>query len=735
MTDAATALKTPRAEALLRNLVAGVVVGFIEIIFSISLASLMFSGPLEVQLARGIAIALITSALGMIIPALFGSLESAMAGIQENPTVLLGIAIASIVAGLGVGAEGFATVLAFIFITTLSTGIFLFLLGTFRLGGLMRFIPYPVIGGFMAGTGWLLAQGAISATADYSLSLDTIPLLLQPNQLLLWLPGILFGLILFFGMRRFDHWLTMPALLLGGLLLPFLVFLLAGLSPEGAMERGLLLNLSGDGRAVWQPFPVAEITQANWGVLFSQTSTIGTILILSAVNVLLNVSALEISLRKDIQLNQELRVGGITSIVSALAGGAISYQDLSYTSVGHQIGARGRIAGVTAGLVCLVMMLFGVSLLSYMPKMLLGGLLLFMGLNFLDEWIFQGWKKLGRVDYAVVLLILVIIVLSNFLVGVGVGVILMVARFLLDYSRANIIHHALNGAEASSHVQRSAHYQRELTRLGQHVSIMELQGFIFFGTANAVLEQVRARVYDAEAVRLEYLILDFRRVTGLDSSAMFGLSKVKYLAEAQKFVLVFTHLSDSMQADLARAGLAADEQLHFFADLDHGLEWCEDQLLAASPVTKLRVSSTLAAQLADLGFPKQHVAKFKTYLEQITLAPGDYLIRQGDPFSDLYFIEVGQVSVYLEIEEEKRVRVQTPQMGTIVGELGFYLDAPRTASVIADLNTYAYRLTRAAMERMVADDLELAFAFNNLMLRLIAERLVTTDRVVVALNR
>jgi SulP family sulfate permease len=191
----------------------------------------------------------------------------------------------------------------------------------------------------------------------------------------------------------------------------------------------------------------------------------------------------------------------------------------------------------------------------------------------------------------------------------------------------------------------------------------------------------------------------------------------------------------SAKDELARSGLTASDHLLFVDDLDHGLEWCEEQMLEKNQITKMHFSTYLGAQLADLGFQSENTVKLTPYLERIQLAEGDYLIRQGEAFSDLYFIELGQVSVYLELEEGKRVRVQTPSMGTIVGELGFYLDVPRSASVIADMNTIAYRLTRKAMEEMKVKDPELAIAFNDLMLQVIAERLVTTNRELVALNR
>jgi sulfate permease, SulP family len=722
-----------RLQTLLPNLTAGLVVGFVEVIFAISVASLIFSGPLKADLPRGISIVLVTSIVSILMTSLFSSSKGVVAGIQDNPAVLLTIAVASLAGVLGAGTDLLPTVIALIFATTVLTGFFLLLLGTFRLGGLMRYIPYPVIGGFMAGTGWLLAQGSISITADYPLRLDTLSLLMQPDQLLLWIPGVIFGLVLFAGVRGIDHYTAMPGLLIGSLIVFFVMLLVGGFSIEEAIQRGLLLGHMGQ-ETTWQPLPLGDLTQAHWIAVLRQGSNIGTVLLLASINLLLNVSGVELALRKDIDLNHELRIAGIGNLLSALAGGMVGYHDLSYTVLNHRIGAKSRLAGLIAGLVCLLVLLLGTSILTYIPKSLLGGLLLFLGLNFLEEWVVQGWKRLDRVDYGVVLLILIIIVTSNFLVGVTVGLVLMVVIFVWNYSHINIFRHTLSGAEAASHVERNAITQRELVKLGRQIYILELQGFIFFGTANAVLEQVNQRLHMTKEAPLKFLILDFRRVTGLDSSAMFSLSKVKHLAMTHQFALVFTDLPDAMKQELARSGLSLDE-IQFFVDLDHGLEWCEEQLLDNSPITQRHAPASLQLQLSDLGFPSDGVEQLKAYLDKIVLSEGEYLIHQGEPLSDLYFIEIGRVSVYLELENNKRVRVQTPSMGTIVGELGFYIDVPRSASVIADERTIAYRLTRAAMREMKANDPELAIAFNELMLQVIAERLVATNRELLALNR
>ena len=107
-------------------------------------------------------------------------------------------------------------VLATISFTTILSGLFYFLLGQFRLGRFVRFIPYPVIGGFLAGSGWLLFRGSIGVMADVSLSIDQLPTLLQADFVARWLPGVIFAVVLYTAIRRFSHFLIMPGVIIGG---------------------------------------------------------------------------------------------------------------------------------------------------------------------------------------------------------------------------------------------------------------------------------------------------------------------------------------------------------------------------------------------------------------------------------------------------------------------------------------------------------------------------------------
>jgi SulP family sulfate permease len=725
-----------RPDRLLPSLTAGVLMGLAEAAFAISLVSLIFTGELAPYLPQGIGIALASAVVLLITTALVSAVPGVMSSVQDSPAVLMAV-IAGALAGTLVRAgveDVLPTVLVALALSTLLTGMFLLLLGFFNLGGLVRYVPYPVVGGFLAGTGWLLAQGSFGTMADYPLTLATIPDLLRPDQLVLWVPGIVCALVLFVGVRSIKHFLAMPGLLLAAVLVFYLGLLVTGTSFARAADLGLLLGKVG--AATWQPFNPALLLAADWSSLFGQSGNVAILLALTLVSVMLNVSSLELAINHDVDVDRELRSAGFANVVSGLLGGMAGYHWLSLTTLSYRIGARGRLAGIVAGLLAAVILFIGGSLLSFIPRPLLGGLLLFLGLDFLIDWVVGGWSRFSRAEYGVVLLILVVIMVTNFLIGVGVGLVAMVILFAVNYSQISVVHHSLAGAETRSNVERSANYRRALVEYGEQTYVLELQGFIFFGTSNALLEQIRARVNDPGRAPVRFVILDFRRVTGLDSSAALSFSKGRQLAKARGIMLVLTDTSEATLNRLELGSLSEDdEDVKIFPDLDRGLEWCEDQILDIEGVTRRHVPTTLRAQLAESGFETADTKRLMDHLEQVKVKEGEYLIRQGDEPDDLYFIELGRVSIYLELGDDRRVRLRTLGMGTAVGELGLYLDERRSASVIADMPSIAHRLTRQTLDEMRQKDPELAAAFHELIIRLVSERLAAANRSIEALHR
>jgi len=484
----------------------------------------------------------------------------------------------------------------------------------------------------------------------------------------------------------------------------------------------------------WQPLTLTSLSAANWAAVVGQSGNLVIILILGVVGLLLNASGIELAIRQDVDFNRELQSAGFANLLSGLVGGMVGYHALSLSTLSYRVGARGKLPGLVAGALCIAMLIVGSMLLTYFPLPILGGLLFFLGLDFLFEWVVGGWSKLSKAEYAVVILILVVIGVTDLLIGVTVGLVAMIILFAWNYSRINVVHHAGSGAVIRSNVERCAYHRQVLSEeLGSHVFVLELQGFIFFGTAYALLEEIQRRVANTQQPKVHYIVLDFRRVIGLDSSAVLSFVKGRQLAEVQDIILILTHISEQIQRQFEAAGLFKGEKpIHIFPDLDRGLEWCEEELLEVEGITMIRLPVTLAAQLADSGLVKTDITRLMRYLKRVDVEAGAILIRQGEEADKLYFIELGMVSVYLEVEGNKPVRLQSLGLGTAVGELGMYLGTTTTTSVIADAPTTAYRLTRKALTKMKEDEPELVATFHEFIAHLLSERLAATTRTLEA---
>ncbi|MFQ5350348.1 MAG: SulP family inorganic anion transporter [Thermoanaerobaculia bacterium] len=726
-----------RARNLTLNLLAGLVVGIVVVIVALSFAALIFSGDLAVFVPNGIGLALYTSVVVGVVVALSSSFPGMVATPQDSPaaiTALLAAATAAAMPAVAGSAELFATVVAAIGLTTALTGLFFLLLGYFKLGGLVRFLPYPVIGGFLAGTGWLLLRGSIGVMAGVSPRLGDLGALFADEVLLRWLPGAIFGTALFLVFRRYGRYLILPGMLLGSIALFYLALALTDVSIAEAETRGLLLGPLPSGE-LWRPLGWGELGQIHWGVLWSQLGNMAVLLLVSVVALLLNASGLELVVQRDIDLDRELRGAGVANVVAGLGGGFVGFQTLSLSLLGHRMASSSRLVGLLTAAVCALTLFLGSSVLSLFPKASLGGLLFFLGLAFLGEWVYDAWFKLPRLDYFVVLVILVVIGTVGFLESVGMGIVIAVVLFAVNYSRIDVVKHSLSGADHTSNVVRPRRQRRLLQEKGDRHFILRLQGFLFFGTANNLLERLRARLDDPDSEPVRYVVLDFRLVSGLDSSAVLSFVKMRQFAEARGFELIFTHLAPEIVQQLERGGfaIAEDDLVRTFPELDRGVEWCEDRLLEGEGIVLEEHPPPLAEQLT-VTFPElPEVERLMGYLERLEADTGYYLMRQGEAAEDLFFIESGAVTVQLELADGETLRLMTIGAGTVIGEMELYMDQPRSASVVAERPCVIYRLSSQDLTRMGREASDLAAAFHKLIARLLAERLARSNRTMEAL--
>jgi SulP family sulfate permease len=714
---------------LLSCLTAGVFLGILNVTFATSFAALIFSGTLATYVAWGIGFTLFGAFIVGTVVALTSSYPGMIAAPQEIPVAILAFAAISITSGMADSMEAeraFVTVIVTMALTSLFTGSFFWLLGRFRLGNLIRFIPYAVISGFLAGSGWLVVQGAIGVMTETPFSVMQLPALLQPHLLIKWLPSLIFAGLLLVAVRCFTHFLIVPALLLVALGLFYLILLGTNTSIAEASARGWLLGPFPQG-GLWYPLTFSPLRQVNWALILGQSGNVVAILMISVISLLLNASGLELTVRNDIDLNQELKSAGIANILSGFVGGPVGYQTLSDTALGHSMGTNSRLVGLTSAAVCAVALLFGASLLSYFPKPIAGCALLFLGLSFLTEWLYDAWFKLPKSEYILVIMILIVVGTFGFLEGISVGVLIAIVLFVVNYSRIDVVKHKLSGVNCQSNVDRALPQKRLLQAHGEELYILKLQGFIFFGTANTLVEQIRQRATDPTLPPLRFVILDFRLISGLDSSALHSFEKTQRLADAQNFTLILVHLSPRLRRQFE------DNGYFIFADLDHGIEYCEEHILVAASGDQTQKKYTLQGRLSE-ALPEPHkMASMLNYFERQDVRAGCYVIRQGDPPRGLYFIESGQLTAELEQEDGKVIRLRRMGAGTVVGEVGLYVGSPASASVVTNQPSTIYYLSVDSLKRMEQIAPELAAAFHKFIACVLGERLVDQTAALQAL--
>jgi SulP family sulfate permease len=528
---------------ILLDLTLGGLLGFTETFFAISLVSLIFSGQMAEYLNVGVSIALLASAATLILTNLLSSLRSGIGALQDGPNVLMAVVVGSLVGSTSLGQSGnlLATVLTTMVLATLTTGLFLLAMGVFRLGGLARYIPYPVVGGFLAGTGWLLIRGSIEVVTGLPVTFSSLGRLLNPEIITLWLPAVIVALTLLIGLQKLRTFLTLPALLVGLFVAFYLVLWITGTPLSSAREMGLLL-VSDEGLLLQLPNPEL-LKSADLGAVLGQAGNIAVMAGIALVSLMLNATSLELVFQNEVDINRELRAAGVTNLFTSLAGGMIGFLSVSLSPLIHRTKSRSRLPSfIAAGLVAFVLF-FGFGTLAYFPKAILGGLLLFLGIDFLNEWVISSLKRFTPIEYGVVLLILIVIASTDFLIGVGVGLIAMVIMFVVSYSRVSVVQHILSGDQVHSNVERNAIEQRELARQGEMVYIVELRGFLFFGTANSMVDLIRDRISNKSKIPPKFILIDFKHVTGLDSSAALSFVKTEQLAIKNDFKIVLTGAS------------------------------------------------------------------------------------------------------------------------------------------------------------------------------------------------
>ena len=517
-------------QALTRDLMAGLIVGIVALPMAIAFA-----------IASGVSpeVGLVTAVLGGLIVSAFGGSSVQIGG----PTGAFIIIVLGIIGEYGQSG---------LLIATLMAGILLLLMGALRLGSLIKFIPYPIILGFTAGIAVTIFTTQVNDL--FGLGLTGLPKEFVPKWGVLLsslglthLPTLLIGL----GSILIIQLTPRLTKVIPGSLVAIVVMTIACyLLKEYAGITGL--NTIGDRYTISARIPDLVAPELSWATLERLIGPAFTIAILGAIESLLSASVADGVIGERHRSNTELMAQGVANIVVPFFGGIPVTGAIARTMTNINNGGRTPIAGITHAVVLLLIFLFLMPLMAYIPMACLSGVLVVISYNM------SGWRSVRaslrgpRSDAAVLLVTFLLTVLFDLTIAIELGLLLAMLLFMRRVIESTRIVVSRDKLHLHSEEDGTQHQDgSETLHLPQGVEVYEIEGPFFFGIANRFEEIVLAT-----KVRPQVRILRMRQVPFMDSTAVRNLRILIETSQSEGIRLVLSGVRPSVHTTLQATGIA-----------------------------------------------------------------------------------------------------------------------------------------------------------------------------------
>jgi MFS superfamily sulfate permease-like transporter len=595
--------------------------------------------------------------------------------------------------------------LVLIFLIIFLAGIFQALFGILRLGNLIRYIPSPVIAGFQNAVAILIFLSQLAPMLGVPRHLPVLQLIEHPSlaQPLTCLVGLVTCLVIWLGPRAAPR---IPSIVLGLVVGTGTYYGLAALG----QRAGLGPIIGTIPAALPEPsYLLGFVSVLTPGALRPHLPTVAlaaaTLAIIASLDALLCAKTVESVTGVRVPGNRILSLLGIGNMVTACFGGIAGGINLSSTFTNYRAGGRTRTSVALTVALLLMTVLFLGSVIGLIPRVVIAATLVVVSIQLLDRWSVQAirrlltrdfvyWKAVA-LDLLVVVLVASVTIVYNLVAGVAVGMAVAVLFFLLRMSKS-VIRRSYRGDVVRSRRTRDPRLMELLSAEGRRVVTFELEGPIFFGTA----EYLAAQVETALQHETSYVVLDLKRVNELDNTGARVIQQLHGTLAREGKRLLVSHAQDnallwSVMKDMGVAAALARDAL--FADTDAALEWVEDQLIIGSrsgaalsdevPLDRLTVLAGLTAAEREL---------VERTLERRVYQRGDIVIKEGNTDRSLFMISKGTASVKVSLAGQARERrLASFSPGAVFGEVALLDEEPRSATVTADEELVCYVLDDA----------------------------------------
>ncbi|WP_191621419.1 SulP family inorganic anion transporter [Marinihelvus fidelis] len=710
--------KTPFSDGVL-----GLFDGLDSALWCYGFATILFAGSMTAYLPVAVMAILVGWGLLAIFVALTSGLNVHVTNIDEQAVVILaGLGVSLVAAKGGAGPESLATLLALTSVSAVLVAVGFLVAGRFRAARVLELLPFPVICGFMAGVAWLLVNAAVLVTVDVPISSALPEKLAVGEDLAKLLAALGCGVFLSVFVGRVRRVWAFPAAALLIFIGFYAVTRWLGMDQQALLAGGWLFDVSGNGSSVMETLAGLSFSDIDFGFILGSLPELLTIVFLALLSASMSLTALSSSQKVDVDGSAEIEGQGLGNLLCAVVACPPGYTDVAGSSIYARFGVSSRWVGLVSGIVCLLIAAFGGQLISYLPKVLVGATIFLFAYQLAYEWLFQRIRGFQPVDFLVVCIILAMVIFVGFMVGIVTGIVLTLVLFVLRYSMISAIHGRYTLREYRSSVERPPSVNLALDRVGRGSLVYTLRGFLFFGTANHVFQRIKEDLADENEEHLAVL-LDFKRVTGIDISALNTFVQVRQFCEDRGIQLLYSDVPMASQfqiSSLNAVSLEEDSPL-FFEDMDYAVEYIEELVLRHADPSAIRM--TVREQLEQILESEDRIELIMHALQRVECAEGDSLFAQGDRDNGFYILESGALSAYID-QHGAQHRVKKFGPGSLIGELSMFIPGKRrTATVTADAPSVLYFMSSEVLSAADLRDSRLAAAVNELIARALGMRI------------
>ncbi len=650
-------------------------------------------------------------ALGLVAPLLGGAPRLISAPCAPAAAVLAALA-GELIAGTRTGGAPIPPERVFVLLTlvTLLTGALQAFYGAIGSGRLIKFIPYPVISGYLSGVAVLIFLSQVANLFGVSKDVRLGRALATPE---LWqAPSLIVGAATIAGML-FAPKITraVPATILGLLAGVLAYFSVAWTRPEllHVEHNALVIGPVGGGlSAVFSAFAergaaLLSLRAADVQALLMPALTLSVLLSIDTLKTCVVVDALTRSRHNS---NRELIGQGAGNLAAALVGGLPGAGTMGATLVNVESGGRTRASGVLEGVFVLVAFVFFGKLIAWVPVAALAGILIVVAFRMFDWRNFQLLRQTSTMlDFGVIAAVVLVAVTVNLIAAAGAGLSLAILLFIREQIRGGVIRRKMHGDQLSSKQRRLPEEQAVLARRGAETTICELQGSLFFGTTDQLFTELEADLKQAR-----YVILDMRRVRSVDFTGAHMLEQFEAMLRDHGGCLLFSRLPASLpsgqnlEAYFAQLGVTKPrESVRTFGTLDDALQWVEDRILEREYPQRVTTETPLALGEVDLlrEFEADGtLAVLATCVVERSFAAGQTVFKSGENGDELFLIRRGTVRAALALKDGSYHNLAFFGRGDFFGEMAFLDRRGRSADAIATTPTELFVISRARFDEV-----------------------------------